>query len=265
MLHLICTVEHGRIDWLPQFVEHYRGLSVERFHLTLHFEPDVPREVMALRTRLAEETLSALGIGLHAVLIWPYDSDTLRDHHDQVQSQIAAAGDWIVWADLDEFQVYPEPLTELIAQAERDGYDYFRAVMIDRVAEDGSLPAFDPDQPIWEQYPRRCHLTRDVAGAWDIKATCARGEVIMKGGNHDPVDGWPAEAWPALFEVHHFKWDASVVPRLQRRLQPDWKERCYWWTESAALLDHIERNGGRVDPALLEAESIGRRACASPK
>lgn len=254
MLHLICTVEHGRIDWLPQFVAHYQALSVEQFHLTLHFEPDVPRDQMAARTRLAEETLAAFGIDLYAVLVWPYDSPTLRDHHDQVQSQIASPDDWIVWADLDEFQVYPEPLPDLIARAEQEGYDYFRAEMIDRVGADGGLPAFDPGQPIWEQYPRRSHLTRDVAGAWDRKTTCARAEVIIKGGNHAPVDEEGTTAWPEFFEIHHFKWDASVIPRLQRRLEPDWKERCYWWTESAALLDHIERNGGRINPAMLESD-----------
>ena len=49
--------------------------------------------------------------------------------------------------------------------------------MIDRLAQDGSLPAFDCWRSIWEQYPRRSRLTRDVAGAWDIKATCARAEI----------------------------------------------------------------------------------------
>ena len=59
-------------------------------------------------------------------MIWPFDSDISRAHQQQVQYQIAAPGDWIVWADVDEFQTYPEPLPDLIAQAERDGYDTSR-------------------------------------------------------------------------------------------------------------------------------------------
>ena len=266
MLHLICMFEHARIDLLPQFVEHYRALLVERFHLTLHFDPEVPRDQIAARTRLAEDTLARLGVDLNAVMIWPFDSDVSREHQNQVQRQIAAQGDWIVWADVDEFQTYPEPLPDLIAQAELQGCDYFRAAMIDRLAQDGSLAEFDPGRSIWEQYPRRSRLTRDVAGAWDMKTTCARTDIILRGGNHAPVHEEEVVAWPQWFEVHHFKWDASVIPRLRRRLEPDWKERCYWWTESAALLDHIERNGGRVDPAMMEAESIEARAkCASPR
>ena len=73
-------------------------------------------------------------------------------------------------------------------------------------------------------------------------------------------------ARPQSFEVHHFKWAASVIPRLRHRLKPDWKERCYWWTEPAALVDHIDRNGSRVNPAMMEAESIEARAkCAAPR
>lgn len=256
MLHLIATAEHTRVAWLPQFVEHYRELGVERFHLSLHVEPGTARDAAARAVRSAEEILGGMGIALFAVVICPFDSDAFRAWHDEAQAQRTAPGDWIVWADSDEFQIYPAPLPEMIRRAEREGYDFFRGIMIDRVAADGALVDFDASRPVWEQYPRRCRLTRDVALACDIKTPCARAEIVMLGGNHGPEDetGWTE--CPDWAEIHHFKWDSTVVRRLRRRLEPDWKERCFWWTESARLLDHIERHGGRIDTAALE------RACA---
>jgi hypothetical protein len=44
---LICTLEPCRIDWLPQFVAHYRAQGVERFLLTLQIEPGLAEEQRA--------------------------------------------------------------------------------------------------------------------------------------------------------------------------------------------------------------------------
>jgi len=264
MIHLISTAEHSRLDWLPQFVGHYRALGVERFHISVHFEPTVARAATADACRAAEETLARLGTELFAAVICPFDAGAMRSHHDRVQDRIAGPGDWIVWADLDEFQEYPGALAELLREADEQGYDFFAGSFVDRVAADGRLVNFDPARPIWEQYPAKCYLTRDVAQAFDTKVACARAHIRLTPGNHWLWHEEELVAYPEWVDVHHFKWDASVIPRLRRRLEPDWKRRCGWWTESARLLEHFDRNGGGVDPALLELD--GERArCASPR
>jgi hypothetical protein len=245
MLHLITTLDESRIEWLPQFLAHYRELGVERIHLSLHFEPRVTALVKRQRTEQAVALAAAFGVDLAAVLVCVYDSYVLRTHHNQLQSQIPQASDWIVWADIDEFQIYPDRLPSLIDAAERSGIDYFGGLFVDRTTEDGSLPAFDPGRPIWSQFPRQSQITRDLTTACTEKVVCARSRVRLTPGNHAVCDQSLAGR-QALVEVHHFKWDASVVPRLRRRLTPQWQERCYWWEESRDFLNHIESNGGKL-------------------
>jgi hypothetical protein len=253
MLHLITTLDESRIEWLPQFLGHYRGLGVERAHLSLHFEPQVSPAVKRQRTDRAAAFAAECGFELTAAIVCVYDTFMLRSHHDQLQSQISDESDWIVWADIDEFQVYPERLPSLIELAERTGIDYFGGVFVDRTTEDGSLPVFDPGRSIWSQFPHQCHITRDLTTACPEKVACARSGVRLTLGNHAVCDE-SLTRYEGRVEVHHFKWDASVIPRLQRRLTPDWRERCPWWEESRDVLDHIESNGGKLPVGHSEEE-----------
>jgi hypothetical protein len=247
MIHLISTIEEARIDWLPQFVDHYTRLGVDEFHLSVHFEPDTPRERIAHSTARAEKLLKPFDKTLTAVLVCPYDAHATRSHHDELQSQIACQDDWILWADIDEFQVWPDEMRFLLKCAARRRVDYFRGEIIDRVSEDGSLTIFNPHTSIWSQYPRKCHITRDVANAPTQKVACSKVMIKITPGNHYAIDHLLLKCDVSLIEVHHFKWDASVVNRLKRRVLPDWRQRCHWWTESQALLEHIDTCGGRIN------------------
>jgi hypothetical protein len=65
-------------------------------------------------------------------------------------------------------------------------------------------------------------------------------------GNHYPVNEESLCYYSELVEVHHFKWDASVVDRLKRRLRPDFQAQCPWWTESKTILDFIAEHNGSI-------------------
>ncbi|MGA2435497.1 MAG: hypothetical protein ABSG25_09450 [Bryobacteraceae bacterium] len=242
------TVEEARINWLPQFINHYRNLGVEAFHVSIHFEADIPKHQIVETTARSEKLLDGCGVALSAVLVCPYDAMTTRAHHDHLQAQVPSRDDWIVWADIDEFQLWPGEIKSLLLHASRERLDYFRGEVIDRVSEDGTLTEFDPSESLWSQFPRKCHLTRDVASAPTRKVACSRAPIKITPGNHYAVDESVLNCSEQIIEVHHFKWDASVVTRLRRRLQPEWRDRCPWWTESKRLLDHIEFQNGAVVP-----------------
>jgi hypothetical protein len=136
----------------------------------------------------------------------------------------------------------------LLALAESLQLDYFRGHLVERTTADGVLRAFDPSQPIWTQYPRRFTppFTDPNDKIW--KVTCARPSVPVSRGNHFPLGDRPLKFYAESVEVHHFKWDDTVVPRLSRRLEADFRETCAWWTESRDLLAYIEKHGRIAEP-----------------
>jgi hypothetical protein len=246
MTHLICTLEPVRTAFLRQFVDHYSRLGVDRFHLSLQVEPGAAPEWVAESASQANAILAENGTGLSAVLERPFNSSVLREHHDRLQDLHTRPGDWIVWADIDEFQIYPGQFKSLLQLAESLEIDYFRGYWVDRVAGDGKLKTFDPAQSIWAQFPRQCNLSNTLPVGISQKVTCARQSIRVGRGNHYPVNEESLCYYSEPVEVHHFKWDASVVDRLKRRLRPDFQAQCPWWTDSKTILDFIAEHNGSV-------------------
>jgi hypothetical protein len=106
MINLICTLEPTKIDWLPQFVAHYRSLGVDRFLLSLQQEPTIAAETRLAQRARFEHALRGLGITHSFELTESYDSASVYRHHERISNQFVAKDDWIVWCDSDEFQVY---------------------------------------------------------------------------------------------------------------------------------------------------------------
>jgi glycosyl transferase family 2 len=246
MIHLICTLEPIRICFLDQFIEHYAQLGVEKFHFSLQLEPDSTRAYIEEASSEAKRVLKEHDLELGGVLIQPFSSFALRAHHDRLQDAVCRDGDWIVWSDIDEFQVYPGDFKSLIELAQTFDIDYFRGILIDRTTEDGKLKAFDPGESIWKQYPLQIRLHPSLPSGLSRKIVCARSNIRVGPGNHFVANEEPLCFYTDVVEIQHFKWDATVIRRLARRLAPDFQERCPWWTESKAILDFIEEHGGMI-------------------
>lgn len=271
MIIQFTTLEPARVDLLPQFVEHYRNLGVERFLLSLHIDPTMDAAQAAAEKARFEATLARLGIDEAYYFEGTFDAVPFYNHQADMQARFAAPDDWVVWADSDEFQLYPAPLASIVAQLEKHDVHYMGGVFVDRVAADGSLPPFDPARSVWEQFPVACLVTKDLAKGDTKKVVLARGWVQISHGSHVPsierplhsaALRIPREKYPQLrtaygrVQVHHFKWDASVIERLRQRVTPEWKAKHSYWIESQRLLDYFEANGMKFDFADLTIVEI---------
>ncbi len=246
MIHLICTLDPGRIPLLQQFSTHYAHLGVERFHFSLQVEPETDPATIDRSRSAANGILSAWGTQLSTVLMVPFTAQALREHHDRLQQEHCREDDWVVWTDIDEFQIYPGEFKSLLRLADTLGIDYFRGHFVDRVAADGKLKDFEPGEPVWTQYPRRFRPDPRIPLGITEKVTCARPQVRLNPGNHFPVNEEILRYYSEQVEVHHFKWDTGVRTRLERRLQPDFQALCPWWVESKAVLDFLAEHDGRI-------------------
>ncbi|MFF3991591.1 glycosyltransferase family 2 protein [Streptomyces sp. NPDC001797] len=244
------SVVGGDTGLLDAAITHYRTLGVESFHIARHIEsfddPDFQR---------SQDVVARHGITFTAVHQGPWDED-LNGYLIRAQMR-RHPNDWWVVADLDEFHVYDRPLADVIAACEAGGYDYVKGALLDRVAADGSLTALKPNQSIWVQYPLAGLVTLRLPGAGSSKVTLARGDVRLHLGQHGAETGRLMPAEKAFPQVHHFKWNDSVLARLVQREQAyssgDW-HLTYPDTvdESRRMLQHLQAHGGRIDISAQE-------------
>jgi hypothetical protein len=245
MIALLCTMETSRIPWLPQLVQHYRGIGVERFLLTLQLEPEAVAAAKDRDYALFRETLAALGI--HEGWRWEhvFEDGPLMAFQYALRDEHTKPGDWIVWCDSDEFQVYPAPLAEMIRQSDAAGVDYVRGVFVDRVAEDYGLAVFDAGTPVWKTYPRTCNVTQALARGDVRKVVLTRAGLQVSGGKHLLHNAENHKTFTGWVQVHHFKWDALVIERLRHRVEIKY----HWWAECQRLLDYFVANDMRFRPS----------------
>jgi len=255
VLSLILTVDEQRVAWLPQFVEHYRRLGVERFLISLHISPNRTADEVRRATDKAVAVLRPLGILLHGVLHCHYTSRINCTYQNRIRKTACSADDWIVWTDIDEFHEYPEPLRKILKWCDANGVSVVFGKFIDRVARGGRLEPFDPRRPIWEQYPLGAEITGKILGGETIKVAASRAHLTIETGHHRVVEA-QEHYYPYAIRIHHFKWDAGVIERLKLRVSEEFKKACHWWIESQRFLDHVAQYG-KIDLTGIAYEEPG--------
>jgi hypothetical protein len=251
MIALICTLEPYRISWLPQFVHHYRSIGVERFLLTLQLEPSTAEEARDRDYERFLATLTSLGIAEGYRWDHEWNAPAAIRNERMIADEKLGEKDWIVWCDSDELQIYPVSLAEIIRDCEAQRVDYLRGVFVDRVAADYSLAAFDAQTPLWDIFPNTVNVTLALARGDPRKIALARARIRVGGGKHALIDPRYLNTITGWVQIHHFKWDATLLDRLRFRVRPEWRERFPWWVESQRLLDYFAANHSRFNPADL--------------
>ena len=260
-----CVGVEGELALLPHFVDHYLALGVrpERVHVLLN-----ARDAGSPALEAAAALLAARGVTGAVPWIAPYTSDSMWARRRELQAEVADARDWIVSADVDELHEYPDTLARVLAHCERVGANAVQGVFVDRLAEGGTLAEVRAEPALAEQFPLRADAIGALGGSGrhhdrygTVKLVAMRGAVLPSRGGHHPLGGQsgvrllqgaplgalPDAAdpegrfgWP--FRVHHYKWTATLVPGLRRRLgTPGASEAGREY--GAKLLAHVEAHG----------------------
>lgn len=279
-------------DLVGHFARHYRDLGVapDRIHLIVHADRDAPGSADAVHRLL--DILAELGIEPADVWRGVYTSGALWQRRRALQRRVATAEDWVLSADIDEFHVYPAPLSEVVDHLEECGANLLQGPMIDRLAPGGVLAPVDPTRPLADQFPViadvMCPIggvqTADEAGG-TVKMMLFRGDVLPGIGGHSPwqnrhgpwrregvryAAGRPLADVPEVIDppwrfaqpaaVHHYTWTAGLVEDVRRRrAAPGASARGSAY--GSVVIDYLERHG-RIrleDVAVAHAPGRGER------
>lgn len=229
-------------DLLPHFISHYLALGVAArdFHVLVQ-SPSKDSQ----NYRYVHESLRSHDISHVFDWVGEYTSRGMWDRRRQLQIDHTQERDWVLNADVDELHEYPISTDQLIEYCERYHIKVVQGVLIDRVAPEGRLAAVVPDQSLWEQFPIACDLMCSIGGngqhhnqSGTVKLMLHRADQLPTIGGHGvlkpPADlqylaGQPLDRFSKIdesgfrfrfpFHVHHFKWNDTVVPSMQRRME----------------------------------------------
>ncbi|SHG27283.1 hypothetical protein [Streptoalloteichus hindustanus] len=243
-------------ELLTAWCRHYQEAGIERFAVALH-RVDVDK---AAQDELATAMRETTGCAPELTVTGPWHECVHGDLRDQLR---ARAGDgWHVIADSDEFQQHVDGIGASLRAAEAGGQGVLGGLLLDRVAADGSLPAWRADVGLDRSYPLGGLLTHLVTRGEARKIVLAHSSVGLSPGNHRAPGRRPPSG--TVVPVHHFKWRAGVESDLRRRIEnfgTRWVEfDPAVRTEAERLLTYVALNNGRIDvthgPVLFRPVSL---------
>tara|TARA_B100001939_G_scaffold103953_1_gene89908 strand:+ start:612 stop:1517 length:906 start_codon:yes stop_codon:yes gene_type:complete len=203
------------------------------YHMLRHYQPNVKNFFVNIYANyeddpIIEEATSIcreLGIEPHKVWIEePFNWDKVTEIYNETIS--LKPDEWWVVADDDELQVYSKPIEEIVEECEENGWEFVRGGFIDRIGEGGDFPKITKESNVWKEMPNAGFFRYPLSRAEANKVTLLKGKHGVVSGQHfiqfDNGDTSWGDYHPLCYpieknftQVHHFKWDYSVLQRLK--------------------------------------------------
>lgn len=188
---LIGTDFPGAATLLQHWLRHYAdlGFRPEQMILVVHTRSNGT----AATDNLARVVSVLRGAGM-AFERWtgtPYSSDAhleikLRLMHERIRS----LQDWIVVADSDEFYDFDAlgpGIQKYVGRLEAANASFGAGVLVDRVAEDASVPDVLPEPSLSEQFALHCAVVRHLTQGFPYKVVAFKAYLRTNTGNHKVV------------------------------------------------------------------------------
>lgn len=222
MIRLITVMGHGS-NLLHNFIKHYKNI-VDEINIVVYetdIEPFLLKNIHEIVSNY-DFPINISYVRKYQIYDWEMVTSIYNYH------KMKKPNDWWVVADIDEFHIYSIDLKSMIVDCEENGYDLIRGGFIDRVGNGGLFNKINQEIDIFEQFPMAGFFRYPLSGACPNKICVMKGYVELSYGQHYAVlngeTTWRHRGWShpliAPYElyntqVHHFKWDQTVVERLK--------------------------------------------------
>ena len=240
----LVTVVGSNTHILPHMLKHYED-KVDKNYVVVYRQDD--------NDGILEE-IEELGIKpFWVVTDKKYNWERVTHIYNTVKSK--KPNDWWIVSDDDELQVYPDSLDNIIRHCENNGYDFVTGGFIDRIGIEGSFPKVERDTDIIKAFPLAGFFRYPMSGACPNKVTLMKGYQEVTPGQHyakfDSTNSWgrshpkrmPIEE--CFTQVHHFKWDSSVLERLLDVSET--KQKYSYHEEYSRMYRSIARSNWKID------------------
>ena len=241
----LVTVVGRNTHILPHMLKHYED-KVDEIFVVVYRQKD--------NDKILEE-IEELGIKPFWIVTEPkFNWERVTHIYNTVKQRYPE--DWWIVSDDDELQVYPYDINDIIKDCRRHKYDFVTGGFLDRIGPNGTFPIVERDTDLHKAFPLGGFFRYPMSGACPNKVTLMKGKVDVTPGQHyvdfkDGTNSWGA-SHPKRFpvdevftQVHHFKWDSSVLERLQE-VANEKKEYTYHW-EYQKMYNAIKDSDFKID------------------
>lgn len=240
----LVTVVGKNTHMLPHMLKHYENV-IDKSYVVVYRHSDDDGIL---------EEIEELGIKpFWVVTDKKYNWERVTHIYNTVKSK--KPNDWWIVSDDDELQVYPDSLETITKHCDNNGYDFVTGGFIDRIGTQGSFPLVTRDTDIIKAFPLAGFFRYPMSGACPNKVTLMKGYQEITPGQHyakfGSTNSWgrshpkrmPIEE--CFTQVHHFKWDSSVLERLLDVSET--KESYSYYEEYSKMYRSIARNNWKID------------------
>ena len=251
MIRLISVIGHG-IKLVPHFIEHYSGI-VDRIELVVYESELYPNLAEEIKKEIrGRKNVKIVESVYDRIFDWNRVTDLYNKHTSKKPNE------WWVIADVDEFHLYSESLSDIKYDCEENGWEMVRGGFVDRIGIDGGFPELKQGLPIFDQFPMAGFFRYPMSGACPNKVCFIKGNVEITPGQHYAKilgqttwrwQGWnhpliaPIEKYSV--QVHHFKWDSTCLERIKAVAEV--KKDYSFSDEYKLMYDTIIKNESKID------------------
>ena len=247
-INLVTVVGHN-ITMLPHMINHYKDL-VDEIYVVVYQQTKDDGIL---------DKIKKLGITPYKVVTEPkFNWEKVTELYNLVKK--TKPNEWWGVSDDDEFHVYPKPLQEMINDCEENGYEFITGGFIDRIGEDGIFPKVNKKTNIWKTFPNAGFFRYPLSQACPNKCCVMKGRVEVTHGQHyGIIKGkhiwgkenlnhplrYPPGRGEGFIQVHHFKWDSTVLERLKEVSRT--KKVYTFWKEYQKMYNAIKDSNWKID------------------
>ncbi len=248
--NLVTICGHNTI-MLKHVLNHYKDIVDDIFVVAyLHKKDDAVLEEI-------KKIVSDIGSDIYnKIVLEPFNWEKVTSLYNEVISK--KKDEWWIVSDDDEFHVYPFDLDDIIEACELKGYRFVTGAFMDRIGNNGEFPKVTTDSNIWELFPYGGSFRNYISKACPNKIPIIHGSLKVEHGQHYAVFENGTTSYGKKFikhplkmpiqdcfiQVHHFKWDYSVIERL-KQVSEIKEDYTYYW-EYKKMLDFIIGNDFRI-------------------
>ena len=248
-LNLVTVVGHNT-TMLKHMLNHYKSI-VDEIYVVVYRQHEFDGIL---------DDVIALGIRPYKVVTEPkFNWERVTELYNEVKQ--TKPNEWWVVSDDDEFHLYPKPIREMISECEENDWEFITGGFLDRIGVNGNFPLVTQQTDIWNEFPLAGFFRFPMSGACPNKVCVMKGSVSVTPGQHyvdfgDGKNSWgkdsikhpkryPIGRGEGLVQVHHFKWDSTVLERLKQVSET--KEDYTYWQEYLKMYKGIEMFDWKID------------------
>ena len=247
-INLVTVVGHN-ITMLPHMLEHYKNI-VDEIYVVVYRQHE--------NDGILDE-IKSLGITPHKVVTEEkFNWERVTQLYNEIKR--TKPQEWWVVSDDDEFHIYPKPIREMISDCEENGWEFITGGFLDRIGENGEFPLVTKETDIWSKFPLAGYFRYPMSGACPNKVCIMKGSIDVTPGQHYAIidethvwgtDGilhplrYPIGRGEGFVQVHHFKWDSTVLERLKEVSETE--ENYSFWEEYKKMYKAIQINDWKID------------------